>query len=102
MSDGASLKSVRGAIDYESGALPSRFIGQSLAGLGDGIGIDRVTHVTRFALFQMLGKVQDPLAGDSPDDAPGAQKTAYAERVKTRVSHREVGRKGPTRDQDPR
>jgi hypothetical protein len=30
-------------VDDKSGALPSRFIGQSLAGLGDGIGIERVT-----------------------------------------------------------
>ena len=29
--------------DDKSGALPSRFIGHSLAGLGDGIGIERVT-----------------------------------------------------------
>jgi len=63
--------------------------------LGDVIGIDRVTYVTRFTLFQMLGKVQDPLAGDSSNDAPGAQKTAYAERVKTRISRREVRSKGP-------
>ncbi len=53
------------AIDDESGPLPGRFIGQSLAGLGDGIGTDRVTYMTRFTHFQMLGKVQDPLAGDS-------------------------------------
>ena len=92
----------RTQFDDESGALPGRFIGQRLAGLGDEIGIDRVTHVTRFALFQMLGRVHDPHAGDSSDDAPGGQQTAYAERVKTRISRREVGRKGPARDQDPR
>lgn len=61
----------RGAIDDESEALPGRFIGQSLAGFGDGIGIDGVTYVARFALFQMLGKVQHPLAGDSSTAARG-------------------------------
>ena len=50
----------RGAIDDESEALPGRFIDQSLAGFGDGIGIDGVTYVARFALFQMLGKVCIP------------------------------------------
>src|SRR5450631_3565222 len=43
----------------------------NLAGLGDGIGIDRVTYMTRGTLFQMFGKVQDPLIGDSSTDARG-------------------------------
>ena len=60
-------------LDDEFGALPSRFIGQNLAGLGDGIGIDRVTFVTRFAPCQMPGKVQDPLTGDGSTDAPGTE-----------------------------
>jgi len=65
-------KELRGTqYNDESGALPSRFIGQSLAGLGNGIGIERVTQVTLGTSFQMLGKVQDPLAGDSSTDARG-------------------------------
>jgi len=53
----------------ESGALPGRFIGQSLAGMGNESGIERVTQVTLGASLQMLGKVQDPLSGDCSTDA---------------------------------
>ena len=58
-------------LDDESGVLPGRFIGQNPAGFGAGIGIDRVTYVTRFTHFGMLGKAQDPIAGDSSTDARG-------------------------------
>ena len=59
--------------DDESGALPGRFIGQSVSGLGDGIGSDRVKSVAGFTLFQMLGKVQGPLAGGSLTNALGTE-----------------------------
>ena len=79
-------------LDDESGALPSRFTGQVLAGLGDGIGIDRVTYVTRFAPFQMLGKVQDPLTGDSSTDARGHR----IRRIRARESEKSAPGRTPT------
>ena len=86
---GCLLESIRGRhYNDESGALPSRFIGQSLAGLDDGIGIDRLTFVTRGTIFRMFGKVQDLLTGDSSTDArryrrrrmPSARRRASAPR----------------------
>lgn len=47
------------AIGDESGALLGRFIGKNLAGLGNGIGIVRVTMFPDLAL-RKLGKVQIP------------------------------------------
>ena len=84
--------------DYESGALPGRFIDQRVAGLGDGIGVDRVTFVTRFTPFQTLGKVQDPLAGDSSNDAPGHRRRTYAERAKTKIGAARASLKGDQLD----
>ena len=80
------LKSVREAqLDDESGALPGRFIGQNLAGLGDGIDIERVTIRDPIRPFQMLGTVQDLLAGVSSTDARG-QKTPNARAARGRKS----------------
>lgn len=59
--------------DDESDAIPGRFIGQNRAGLGDRIGIDRVTYVTRSTHFQMSEKVQDPLARDIRPSPEGTE-----------------------------
>ena len=71
--------------DDVSGALPKRFIDQRVAGLGDGIGVDRVTSVPRSAPLQMLGNVQDPLAGDSSTDARGHRRRRTASALACQV-----------------
>jgi hypothetical protein len=63
-SDGVSqYTSVLMRYDAELGTSPGRFIGQGLAGLGNGIGIRTGTQVTDERLFRVLVMVQDPLAG---------------------------------------
>jgi conjugative relaxase-like TrwC/TraI family protein len=82
----------------ESGTPPGRFIGQGLAGLGYGVGVEPGTQVTEEHLFRMLGMVQDPLTGEQLGRPPCAQKAPYAERVRTRISADTVGLKGTARD----
>src|SRR5450759_4527947 len=74
-SDGASQHSSRRTQYYaESGTPPGRFIGQGLAGLGNGIDTEPGTQVTEEHLFRMLGMVQDPLTGQHLGRPPRAQK----------------------------
>jgi len=88
-SDGASQhESALTRCYAESGTPPGRFIGQGLAGLGYGLGIEPGTQVTEEHLFRMLGMVQDPLTGEQLGRPPCAQKAPYAERVRTRVDER--------------
>jgi hypothetical protein len=71
-SDGASQHASALTRQYaESGTPPGRFIGQGLAGLGNGMGIELGAQVTEEHPFRMLGMVQtlspenrlaDPLA----------------------------------------
>jgi conjugative relaxase-like TrwC/TraI family protein len=98
-SDGASQHASALTRYYaESGTPPGRFIGQGLAGLGNGIGIEPGTQVTEEHLFRMLGMVQDPLTGEQLGRPPRAQKAPYAERVRTRISTETSGLKGDKRD----
>lgn len=84
----------------ESGALPSRFIDQSLAGLGNGIGIERVLQVTLGTPFQMLGMGQDPLPEGSSTDARGHRDAICGAR-EDENPRRYVRSKGTARDLDP-
>jgi conjugative relaxase-like TrwC/TraI family protein len=98
-SDGASQHASALTRYYaESGTPPGRFIGQGLAGLGHGIGIEIGSQVTEEHLFRMLGMVQDPLTGEPLGRPPRAQKAPYAERVRTRISAETTGFKGDERD----
>ena len=98
-SDGASQHASALTRYYaESGTPPGRFIGQGLAGLGNGIGIEPDTQVTEEHLFRMLGMVQDPLTGEQLGRPPRAQKAPYAERVRTRISTETAGLRGDERD----
>jgi conjugative relaxase-like TrwC/TraI family protein len=98
-SDGASQHASALTWYYaESGTPPGRFIGQGLAGLGNGIGTEPGTQVTEEHLFRMLGMVQDPLTGEQLGRPPRAQKTPYAERVRTRISAETAGLSGHRRD----
>jgi conjugative relaxase-like TrwC/TraI family protein len=98
-SDGASQHASALTRYYaESGTPPGRFIGQGLAGLGHGIGIEPGTQVTEEHLFRMLGMVQDPLTGEQLGRPPRAQKAPYAERVRTRIGAETAGLKGDERD----
>jgi conjugative relaxase-like TrwC/TraI family protein len=98
-SDGASQHSSALTRYYaESGTPPGRFIGQGLAGLGNGIGIDPGTQVTEEHLFRMLGMVQDPLTGEQLGRPPRAQKAPYAERVRTRINTETEGLSVDERD----
>jgi conjugative relaxase-like TrwC/TraI family protein len=98
-SDGASQHASALTRYYaESGTPPGRFIGQGLAGLGNGVGIDPGSQVTEEHLFRMLGMVQDPLTGEQLGRPPRAQKAPYAERVRTRISAEMAGLKGDDRD----
>jgi len=57
-SDGASQHvSALSRYYAESGTPPGRFIGQGLAGLGNGIGIEVGSQVAEEHLFRMLGMV---------------------------------------------
>jgi conjugative relaxase-like TrwC/TraI family protein len=98
-SDGASQHSSALTRYYaESGTPPGRFIGQGLAGLGNGIGIELGTRVTEDHLFRMLGMVQDPLTGEQLGRPPRAQKATHADRVRTRISAETAGLSGEDRD----
>src|SRR5664280_947128 len=98
-SDGASQHASALTRYYaESGTPPGRFIGQGLAGLGNGIGIEPGSQVTEEHLFRMLGMVQDPLTGEPLGRSPRVQKAPYAERVRTRISTETAGLKGDERD----
>jgi conjugative relaxase-like TrwC/TraI family protein len=98
-SDGASQHASALTRYYaESGTPPGRFIGQGLAGLGYGVGVEPGTQVTEEHLFRMLGMVQDPLTGEQLGRPPCAQKAPYAERVRTRISVETVGLKGTERN----
>jgi conjugative relaxase-like TrwC/TraI family protein len=98
-SDGASQHASALTRYYaESGTPPGRFIGQGLACLGYGVGVEPGTQVTEEHLFRMLGMVQDPLTGEQLGRPPCAQKAPYAERVRTRISAETVGLKGAERD----
>ena len=98
-SDGASQHSSALTRYYaESGTPPGRFIGQGLAGLGNGLGIEAGSQVTEEHLFRMLGMVQDPITGEQLGRPPRAQKATYAERVRTRISAEKAGLKGDERD----
>jgi len=97
-SDGASQHASALTRYYaESGTPPGRFIGQGLAGLCNGIGIEVGSQVTEAHLFRMLGMVQDPLTGEQLGRPPRAQKAPYAERVRTRISAETAGLKGDER-----
>jgi hypothetical protein len=76
-SDGAS-QHVSALTRYyaESGTPPGRFIGQGLAGLGSGVGIEPGSKVTEEHLFRMVGMVQDRLTGEQLGQSPRAQKVA--------------------------
>ena len=101
-SDGASQHASALTRYYaESGTPPGRFIGQGLAGLGYGLGIEPGTQVTEEHLFRMLGMVQDPLTGEQLGRPPCAQKAPYAERAKPRIRAETSGRKGTARDLFP-
>jgi conjugative relaxase-like TrwC/TraI family protein len=98
-SDGASQHASALTRYYaESGTPPGRFIGQGLAGLGNGIGIEAGSQVTEEHLFRMLGMVQDPLTGEQLGRPPRAQKAPYAERVRTRIGAETAGLRGDERD----
>jgi conjugative relaxase-like TrwC/TraI family protein len=98
-SDGASQHASALTRYYaESGTPPGRFIGQGLAGLGNGIGIEPGSQVTEEHLFRMLGMVQDPLTGEQLGRPPRAQKAPYAERVRTRISAETAGLRGDERE----
>ena len=62
--------------DAESGTPPGRFIGQGLACLGAGVGIEPGSQVSEEHLFRMLWMVQDPLPGEQLGRPPRAQKGA--------------------------
>jgi conjugative relaxase-like TrwC/TraI family protein len=98
-SDGASQHTSALTRYYaESGTPPGRFIGQGLAGLGNGIGIEAGTQVTEEHLFRMLGMAQDPLTGEQLGRPPRAQKAPYAERVRTRIGAETAGLRGDERE----
>lgn len=98
-SDGASQHASALTRYYaESGTPPGRFIGQGLAGLGHGMGIEPGAQVTAEHLFRMLGMVQDPLTGELLGRPPRAQKPPQAERVTTRISAETAGLKGDELD----
>ena len=91
-SDGASQHASALTRYYaESGTPPSRFMGEGLAGLGHGMGIEPGAQVSEEHLFRMLGMVQDPLTGDLLGRPPKAQKPPHAERVRTRISAEMAG-----------
>src|SRR5665647_3370031 len=98
-SDGASQHASALTRYYaESGTPPGRFIGQGLAGLAKGVGVEPGTQVTEEHLFRMLGMVQDPLTREQLGRPPRAQKAPFAERVRTRISAETAGLKGDERD----
>jgi conjugative relaxase-like TrwC/TraI family protein len=98
-SDGASQHASALTRYYaESGTPPGRFIGQGLAGLGHGMGIEAGAQVTEEHLFRMLGMVQDPLTGELLGRPPRAQKPPQAERVRTRIRAETASLKGDQLD----
>jgi conjugative relaxase-like TrwC/TraI family protein len=72
----------------ESGTPPGRFLGQGLAGLNDGKGIQAGSMVSEEHLFRMLGMLQDPITGEQLGRFPRQGGTAY-------VDSRGVRRKTP-------
>jgi len=98
-SDGASQHASALTRYYaESGTPPGRFIGQGLAGLSNGIGIEPGTQVTEEHLFRMLGMVQDPLTGEQLGRPPRAPKAPYRDRVRARIRAETAGLKGDEQD----
>ena len=88
-SDGASQHASALTRYYaESGTPPGRFLGQGLAGLDNGHGVQVGSKVTEEHLFRMLGMLQDPMTGEQLGRPPRRGGRAY-------IDARGVTRKPP-------
>jgi conjugative relaxase-like TrwC/TraI family protein len=70
----------------ESGTPPGVFLGDGLAGLDDGRGVERGSPVTEQHLFNLLGMCADPVTGKPLGRQPNRTHLSFSKRVAQRVA----------------
>jgi conjugative relaxase-like TrwC/TraI family protein len=70
----------------ESGTPPGIFLGAGLAGLAEGLGVDKGTAASEEHLFRMLGMCADPVTGEALGRAPSRGVQSLARRIRDRIA----------------